>query len=567
MFENFPLDFGGSTEGNGAIAVSRSLEASSSAGHASAGPTALVPSYTFGLGGPPPTASPAVANSSSAAGSHAVSGQAVSAGTTELSSDAVGGAQAVTPGMEGGHELAASAMLSAFEAVDQKVQQGASKLIPSSQQSHPAGDGSPAMSGDDALPAVAQAGANGAAAAVNGSMAPDSAAASAGASGHAAHAATSSSAATADATGYALRAAAAAVHESAAGQAALPTGEAAAASSSSLAGEAAGAAQANGAAQLPAAGPSSLDSTASGAGSRSASGKAGRHPAETSDSSPESGEPGRHTSKGTGSPSALDEAGTHTAEGLPGPSVLIEAKLRSSSQDPPAEQGSEVDLDDTLSAVSSRPPLPQAIVPAATAGNAPDRNGTDGALQPAAPADLDGAWDAIQELLAKGKAPKPRVGKEAFKSALGLGLHHIQVSLVLLQPETLQQVKKGLQARAGLDQLPLCVPMKQPAKGQPFQSVPDEEATPAFKVGAGLQNIMRLWHVEYRMGLHSLYFCLGTPQMSRCLHSSLQFGAFPRVAGMSHTPHACSAPAGHAKIGRLPMAEPRCMRVHQPQLA
>lgn len=505
LVETLPVDFGRSTEAEGATAVSRSLEAGSSADDASAvasvngaaangasaESTALVPSYTFDLGGPPPTASPAVANGSSAAGNHAGSSQAVSAGTTQLISDAVGGAQAVAAGTEGGHELAAITMLSAFKAVDQKVQQAAQQLIPSAQERHSAGDVFPDMCSDGALAAVAQAEADGKAAAVNGSVAPDSTAESAGASGHAAHAASNGSAATADATGSAPLAAAAAVHQSAADLAALPIGEDAAASSSSPAREAAGAAQADGALQLPAAGPSSLDSTAQGAGSRPASGKAGGHPAEGSDGSPESSEAGGHRLEETGS--QVGEAGMHTAEGPGSPSALNEAALNSSSQVPPAETGSKIDLDGTLPVDGISPSPPQALVPAATEGDAADSNGAGGALQPAAAGGLAAAREALRLLQAKGKAPKPTVGKEAFKSTLELGLHHTQVSLVQLRPETLQQVKEGLQARAGLDQLPPCVPMKQPAKGQPFQSVPDDEATPAFKVGAVRRNFTCLW--------------------------------------------------------------------------
>ena len=528
LVENFPLDFGGSTEVEGPTAVSRSLEPRSTAGDASAvasangfaangasaGSTALVPSYTFNLGGPPPTASPAVANGNSTAGNHAGSSQAVSAGLNQRISNAGKGAQAEAAGMEGGHELAASTMLSAFQAVDQEVQQAAKGLIPSAEQNHPAGDVLPAMGSDGALAAVAQAEADGAAAAVNGSVAPDSAAASAGASGHAAHAAPSGhaahaapsgSAATGDATGHAPRVAG---HESAAGQAALPAGRDAAASSSSPAREAAGAAQAGGATQLPAAGPSSPDSTAQGAGSQTVSGKAGRHPAEAPNSSPESSEAGGHMFEGTGSPSALDAA-----------------RLRSSSQAPPAEQGSRDVLDDALPLVSSSPPPPPALPPPATAGDAAVSDGAGGALQPAAADGLAAAKHALQQLQAKGKLPKPTVGKEAFKNALGLGLHHTQVSLVQLQPEALQRVRQGLQAKAGLDQLPPCVPMKQPAKGQPFQSVPDDEATPAFKVGTGT------------LGL-AIVRCLGTVVMSRCWHNGLQLGDLFRMAIMSSVPAA-----------------------------
>ena len=513
LFETLPLDFGGSTEVEGPTAVS--LEARSSAGDASAvacangaseGSTALVPSYTFNLGGQPPTATPAVANSSSAAGNHAGSSQAVSAGTTQQRSDAVEGAQAEGASVEGGHEHAVYTMLSAVQELDKATQQASKGLISSPQLSHPAGDVSPATGSDGALTAVAQAEADGAAAAVKGSVAPNGAAATAGASGHAARAALSGSAATADAAGHALRVAAAAVHESAAGQAALPAGEDAAASSSGLAREAAGAAQARGTTQLPAAGPSSLGTTAQGPGSRPVSGKAGRHPTEGSNSSPESNEASGHMIEGTGSPSVLDEAGEHIFEGTDSPSVLDEAGVHAaeglgsplvldeatpccSSQAPPAKEGSQVDLDDALPVVGSSPPPTPALPPAATAGDAVIGDGAGNALQSTADARLDAARHAVQQLLAQGKEPKPKVGKEAFKSTLGFGLHHTQVSLVQLQPETLQQVRQGLQAKAGLDQLPPCVPMRQPAKGQPFQPVPDDEATPAFKVGAVHQTI------------------------------------------------------------------------------
>ena len=517
LFENLPLDFGVSTEAEGGTAVSRSLEARSSAGDApavasangaaadgaSAGSTALVPSYTFNLGGPPPTASAAVADGGSAAGNHAGSSRAVSSGTTQGVSDAVGGAQAEAPGMEGGHELAASTMLSAFQAVDHEVQQAARGLIPSGQQSHPAGDVFPAVGSDGALAAVAQAEADGAEAAINGAVAPMAppapvgAAASTGASTNAAHAAPSGSAATADA----------------AGQAALPVGKDAAASSSSFAWGAAGAAQAHGANQLPAAGPVRMDSTAQGAGSRPASGKAGEPSAEGSDISPESS--------------------VHTAEGPDSPSVLGEAKLCSSSQAPPAGKGSQVDLHDALPVVSSSLPPPQALPPAATAEDAAVSDGAGGALQPAAASGLDAARHALQQLQAKGKLAKPKVGKEAFKSTLGLGLHHARVSLVQLQPATLQQVRQGLQERAGLDQLPPCVPMKQPARGQPFHSVPDDEATPAFKVGAA------------NLGL-VINRCLGAVVTSKSWHNGLQLGVLFRMARVSHTPHACSALADDA---------------------